>query len=65
MSILAAVVETLVSIPIETVVREWTDRTQDYRSDRIYKAKLEGLIERNRQFEDERDRANCSGSRPK
>jgi hypothetical protein len=52
MAILAALLEALV----QPAVDKWTcSLSKDYRNDPVYKKKLQELIERNKQFEAERN----------
>jgi hypothetical protein len=53
MSILHILLESM----IDTAAEKWTSSlSQDGRDDPVYKKKLQELIERNRKFEEERER---------
>jgi hypothetical protein len=63
MSILSALTEFFVGGAADIAADKWTGSlTQDYRNDPVYNAKLHELIERNKVFEEERDRSSRSGS---
>jgi len=57
MSILSAIFELIAGLG----ENRWTESlSRDYRDDPVYKKKLEELIERNKKFEEARNRSNDS-----
>jgi hypothetical protein len=59
MGILHGLLEGLFELAAETRLRT-SDLSSDYRDDPVYKKKLEELIERNKMFEEQRNRSNSA-----